>query len=66
MAEELGVAVPDFGVQVEFDLDALVDKIYLGPSLSEEDVSIIRAAADRHGLGGRVRVSSLLGQPKYT
>ena len=65
MAEEFGVAVPKFGVQVEFDLDALVDKIYLGPSLSEEDVSIIRAAADRHGLGSRVRVSSLLGRPRY-
>ena len=65
MAEEFGVAVPEFGVQVEFDLDTLVEKIYLGPSLSDPDVEIIRAAAGKRGLSDRIRVSSLLGTPRY-
>lgn len=66
MAEEFGVAVPELGIKVEFDLGTLVDRIYLGPSLDAADIATVRAAAERHGLGGRIRVSSLLGQPRYT
>ncbi|WP_234802393.1 DUF2971 domain-containing protein, partial [Xanthomonas citri] len=66
MAEEFGVAVPEFGIHVEFDLDVLVDKIYLGPSLIDEEIAVIRASADQRGLGDRVRISSLRGQPRYT
>ncbi len=65
IAEESGVAVPEFGVQVGFDLEALIEKIYLGPSLSKDDVEIIRAAAAKRGLTDRIRVSSMLGTPRY-
>lgn len=66
MAEENGVAVPDYGVFVEFDLDILVDKIYLGPSLPESDFETVRAAATELGISERIRISSLLGTPRYT
>ncbi len=65
MAEEFGVQVPELGVQVEFDILQLVDRIYLGPSLSEEDIAAIRGAAKQHGLEDRIRVTSMLGTPRY-
>lgn len=64
-AEEFGIQVPKKGVLVEFDLDTLVDEIYLGPSLSQEEKDRVRDAATRHGLAERIRVSSLLGTPRY-
>lgn len=65
MAEEFGVAVPELGVFVEFDLDVLIDKIYLGPSLHDSDIETVRSAAAHRGFGDRIRVSSLLGTPRY-
>lgn len=65
-AEEFGVQVPEDGVRVEFDIPQLVDRIYLGPSLSEEDIVAIRGAAKQHGLDDRIRVTSMLGIPRYT
>lgn len=66
LAEEFGVDVPEQGIKVPFNLDLLVDRIYLGPSLEEADIRLIRRAADQAGLGERVRVSSMLGTPRYT
>lgn len=66
MAEEFGVQVPELGVQVEFDLSKLVDRIYFGPSLSEEDIAAIHSAAKERGLEDRIRVTSMLGTPRYT
>ena len=65
MAEEFGVRIPELGVQVEFDIPQLVDRIYLGPGLSEEDIVAIRIAAKQHGLEDRIRVTSMLGSPRY-
>jgi len=66
MAEEFGVQVPEHGVKVEFDIAQLIDRIYLGPSLSEVDASAIRSAAKNHDLQDRIRVTSMLGTPRYT
>lgn len=66
MAEEFGVEVPEHGVKVEFDIPQLVERIYLGPSLPENDIDAIRAAAKAHGLEDRIRVTSMLGRPRYT
>lgn len=66
MAEEYGVQVPELGVLVEFDISRLVDLIFLGPSLSEDDIAAIRTAAKEHGLEDRIRVTSMLGTPRYT
>lgn len=66
MAEEAGVQVPENGVQVEFDVPQLIDSIYVGPSLSAEDVAAVHASAKVHSLEDRVRVTSMLGTPRYT
>ncbi len=66
MAEEFGVQVPELGVQVEFDISKLVERIYLGPSLSEEDIAAIHGAAKEHGLEDCIRVTSMHGTPRYT
>jgi hypothetical protein len=66
MAEEFGVVVPEHGVNVEFDIPQLIEKIYLGPSLSELDIAAIRSAAKSHDLEDRIRITSMLGTPRYT
>ena len=66
MAEEFGVSVPEHGVKVEFEVPQLIDRIYLGPSLSETDIAAIRSAAKAHGLEDQIRVTSMLGTPRYT
>ena len=65
-AEESGVRVPEHGVKVEFDVRQLIERIYLGPSLPETDVLAIRASAKANGLEDRIRVTSMLGTPRYT
>lgn len=65
MAEEYGVQVPAEGIKVSFDVLQLVDRIFIGPSLGQDDVKIVRQAAEEAGLGERVRVSSMLGSPRY-
>lgn len=64
-AEEYGVQVPELGILVEFALPELIETIILGPLLSPEDAAEARTAAEEHGLGDRVAVSSLLGTPRY-
>ena len=66
MAEEYGVQVPESGVMVEFDLAQLVDSIYLGPALSVHDVAAIRDTAKARGLEDRIKLTSMLGTPRYT
>lgn len=64
-AEEFGVNVPEKGVLVEFDLDKLIEEIYLGPSLTQDEINCVMDAVTRNGLAERIRVSSLLGTPQY-
>jgi hypothetical protein len=65
MAEEAGVAVPDQGVEVAVDVNALVDCVMLGPSLVKGQHEQIIQAAEKAGLGDRLAKSSLLGWPRY-
>lgn len=65
MAEEFGVQVPDDGIKMEFNVPQLIECIYFGPSLPETDAAAIRVAAKAHGLEDRIRVSSMLGTPRY-
>ncbi|CAN0641285.1 DUF2971 domain-containing protein [Burkholderia cepacia] len=64
-AEEFGVVVPADGIKVSFDVDQLVDRIFVGPSLGAAEVAVVRQATEASGLGDRVRVSSMLGTPRY-
>ncbi|MGM0857677.1 MAG: DUF2971 domain-containing protein [Pseudomonadota bacterium] len=66
MAEEFGVQVPEHGVNMDFDLPKLIERIYLGPLLPEAEAEAIRIAARAHGLENRIRVTSILGTPRYT
>jgi hypothetical protein len=66
MAEEFGVRVTEHGVKVEFEVPQLIERIFLGPSLCDADTEAIRHAAKAHGLEDRIRVSSMLGTPRYT
>jgi hypothetical protein len=65
IAEEFGVDVPESGILVDVDLGALVEEIYLGPSLGVADIERITSAAKQHDLADRIRVSSLLGSPRF-
>lgn len=64
-AEEFGVTVPEHGIEVAVDVDALVERIVLGPALSEPDREMISQHAKNAGLEARLVESSLLGRPRY-
>lgn len=65
MASEFGVSIPQHGIEVSAQLDTLIDKIVLGPKLSESDKEKIIECATKAGLKGQIVFSSLLGKPKY-
>ncbi len=64
-AEEFGVTVPEEGIEVAVDVDALVERIVLGPELSRPDRERISQRARNAGLEARLYYSSLLGRPRY-
>jgi hypothetical protein len=59
------VKVPELGVQVEVDVEALVERIVLGPALTKTDQELITEVAKAAGLMNLVSSSSLLGTPRY-
>ncbi|MGW0327767.1 DUF2971 domain-containing protein [Nocardia sp. NPDC003183] len=65
MAEEFGVQVPDGGIHVEFDLEAFVEKIVLGSTISADERKIVATHVESAGLGDRLQYSTLLGRPRY-
>jgi hypothetical protein len=64
-AEENAVTIPPDGVNVPVDLDRLIDHVILGPGIAAEARAEVAVAAQRAGFGDRVRISSLLGTPRY-
>lgn len=64
-AEGFGAGVPDLGIEVSVDVDALVDNIMLGPALSGAERDLVVQHAQTAGLGRRLVYSSLLGRPRY-
>jgi hypothetical protein len=65
-ASDFGVpGLPRDGIEVEVDLDALIERIVLGPSLTEEERESIKDHASRVGLGRRITQSSLCGRPRF-
>lgn len=65
-AEEYGVTVPDDGIFVETAISDLIEEIYIGPDIVTEELQRITAICNDHGLADRIRISSLLGKPRYT
>jgi hypothetical protein len=64
-AEEFAVKVPKLGIRVSVDVDALIEKIMLGPNLTADDCDRIISHTEKTGLGKRICKSSLLGRPRY-
>ena len=64
-AEEFAVKVPKLGIHVSVDIDALIEKIMLGPNLTVDDCDLIISHAEKTGVGKRICKSSLLGRPRY-
>ena len=65
MAEEFAVPVPQHGIEVEVDLDILIDKIVVGPEAPADERERIKVLARDAGYEARLRISSLLGRPRY-
>jgi hypothetical protein len=65
-AEENAVEVPEQGIDVPFVAEKLVESIYLGPDLTEEDREKIAQACESAGLKARLVTSTLLGKPRYS
>lgn len=64
-AEEFAVAVPEHGIEVGVDLNVLIDHIIVGPAISPEERDRVVSLAKVAGLHDRLRISSLLGLPRY-
>ena len=65
MAEEFGVNIPKDGIYVNANIDILIEEIHIGPSLNDaENKKIIDLCALKK-LENRVKISSLLGRPRY-
>ena len=60
-----GGDIPEHGVDVDIDTDALVECIVLGPELAAADRERIDQCAAEAGLGGRLQRSVLSGRPRY-
>lgn len=65
IAEEFGVNVPEKGIQVHINLQELIDRIILGPKLTEEEINKITTKAKEVGVSDKVEISTLLYTPKY-
>ena len=66
MAEEFGVHVPEDGIDVPFVPDELIERICLGPELTEEDREAVVQTCGDIGLKAQLVTSTLLGRPRYT
>lgn len=64
-AEEFGVVVPKDGIFVSCNLGEVIQDIYIGPSVESEERKRIIEMCNLAGFGGAVKVSSLLGNPRY-
>lgn len=65
MAEEFGVQVPENGIFVDVDLSALIERIVLGSTTTEAERATVVQHVAAAGLGDRLELSTLLGQPRY-
>jgi hypothetical protein len=65
MAQAFGVPVPELGINVHFDPAEVIEAIYLGPHLSDEDRRRIIEGCRAAGLSLEPVRSTLLGHPRY-
>ncbi len=65
-AEEFGVEVPEFGIELGLEPACLIEELCLGPEIAEDDCNAVVAACENAGVGDRLVTSTLLGRPRYT
>lgn len=66
IAEEFGVSIPKDGILVKIKPKVLINNIYLGPSISQEDREKILAVCKKYNIEDKIKISSLLGKPIYS
>ena len=64
-ADEFTGEAPDDGIEVEVKLDALIERVMIGPELSRDEMEIVIDQTQKAGLGDRICKSSLLGEPRF-
>lgn len=64
-AEEYGVSVPEFGINVAVAPAILIESIHLGPELLPSDAIAIQDACAAIAFPAKPVVSTLLGKPRY-
>lgn len=64
-AEEFGVNVPEKGIYVYTNLKELVDRVILGPKLTQKEKDTIIKKAEEVGISEKIEISTLLYTPKY-
>jgi len=65
MAEENAVDVPEAGIFVPFDPHALIEDLYVGPSLAVDERRQVLAGLEQVDIPVKPIVSTLLGRPRY-
>jgi hypothetical protein len=63
-ADEFTGEAPDDGIEVEVKLDALIERVMVGPELSKDEMEIVIEQSKKAALGDRICKSSLLGEPR--
>lgn len=64
-AEEFGVNVPEKGISVQVNLNELIERIYVGPALTNEEINKVKESCQAVGLSKEFTKSSLLGRPRF-
>jgi hypothetical protein len=66
MAEEFGVSIPERGIRVEVSTGNLIERIFIGPSVSRKLQAELMEVIRRSEFQDKVAKSCLLGAPRYT
>ena len=66
MAEEFAVQVPENGIEVPFEPAVVFESVYLGPALTEAERGELHDICGAGKLKCPIRLSTLLGHPRYT
>jgi len=65
-AEEFAVRVPELGIEVTYDPEALIQELFVGPFVEPEVRRQLQSVCADAGLKKEFRTSTLLGKPRYT
>ena len=64
-AEEFGENIQDCGIDVSVNLNKLIDRIVLGPNLTENEKKRIYKAAELHDIDSKIEMSTLVYNARF-